>query len=61
MNQKEINQRIEARNKALAKDKRDHGWNHTAYRKGPKAELLARLNAYIKGIDPGAPVNWRGL
>lgn len=63
---KELNQRIDQRNKELAKaqaEKPDHefGWDVYAYRRGPKAELLARVNAWFKWIDPGEPVNWRGL
>lgn len=27
----------------------------------PKEELLFRLNAQLRGDDPGQPVNWRGL
>jgi len=26
----------------------------------PKQELLYRLNAQVRGIDPGQPVNWPG-
>ena len=63
---KELNQRIDARNKELktAQEQRpDHefGWDVYAYRRGAKAELLARLNAWVRWIDPGEPVNWRGL
>lgn len=28
---------------------------------GPKAELLERMNAWVRGEDPGEPVNWKGL
>lgn len=27
----------------------------------PQQELLFRLNARLRGDDPGKPVNWRGL
>jgi len=27
----------------------------------PRSELKWRLNAQLKGHDPGKPVNWRGL
>lgn len=37
------------------------GWDHLAFLHGPQAELLARMNAFVRGIDPGEPVNWRGL
>lgn len=39
----------------------DFGWAVTAFVNGPRAELLARMNAFVRGIDPGEPVNWRGL
>lgn len=37
------------------------GWPVVAFVDGPQAELLARMNAFVRGIDPGEPVNWRGL
>lgn len=27
----------------------------------PDAELLQRVNLQAKGLDPGLPINWRGL
>lgn len=36
-------------------------WDSKAFLEGPQAELKARLNAFVRWIDPGEPVNWRGL
>lgn len=30
-------------------------------RRTPQQELLDRLNAQLRGDDPGQPENWRGL
>lgn len=59
---KELNQRKDKRLKELAglKDK-DLGWDARAFVRGPQAELKARLNAWLRWVDPGEPVNWRGL
>jgi hypothetical protein len=61
LNQKELNQRKDKRLKELAKQEGDPGWDAKAFLRGPKAELLARVNAWVRWIDPGEPVNWRGL
>ena len=34
---------------------------HLAWHFPPKKELLERLNARLRGIDPGEPQNWKGL
>ena len=61
-NEKELNQRKDKRLKELAgKKATDLGWEARAFMHGPKAELLARVNAWVRWIDPGEPVNWRGL
>jgi hypothetical protein len=59
-NEKELNQRKDKRLKELAK-RGDPGWDAKAFMRGPKAELLARMNAHVRDIDPGEPVNWRGM
>ena len=63
-NEKELNRRKDKRRKELRKAGGravDFGWDAYAFMDGPKAELLARVNAWVRWIDPGEPVNWRGL
>lgn len=67
-NEKELKVRYNRRLKevqriAFESGKPDYsfGWDVTAFVNGPQAELLARLNALVRWIDPGEPVNWRGL
>lgn len=63
-NEKELEQRMRRRELELLKTggrAADRGWDAHAFRQGPQAELLARMNAFVRGIDPGEPVNWRGL
>jgi hypothetical protein len=59
-NEKELQQRYTKRMHELA-ERGDPGWDASAFLLGPKAELLARVNAWVRWIDPGEPVNWRGL
>lgn len=37
------------------------GWDAYVFLEGPQAELKARLQAFVNWIDPGEPVNWRGM
>ena len=37
------------------------GWDAYAALESPRAELKARLNAWVNWVDPGEPVHWRGL
>ena len=60
----ELEQRKVARLKELRKDGgrgADHGWDAYAFLDGPGAELKARIQAWVNGVTPGDPVNWRGL
>lgn len=61
---KELAQRKDKRLKELRKAGgrgADHGWDAYAFLDGPRAELKARLNAFLNWVDPGEPVHWRGL
>ena len=63
---KELKKRRNKRLKEIHQEVREtgveeYGWAVTAFSFGPQAELLARMNARVQGIDPGEPVNWRGL
>lgn len=65
-NKQELKKRYAERLKELKQLRReghgpDFGWDVYAFQHGPKAELLARVNAWVNWIDPGAPVNWRGM
>ena len=37
------------------------GWDAYAALISPQEELKARLNAFLNWVDPGEPVQWRGL
>ena len=60
-NEKELEARYRARRREVNAMPEDPGWDAKAFMRGPQAELLARLNAFVRWIDPGEPVNWRGL
>lgn len=63
-NEKELKQRYRKRELELLKTggrAADRGWDAHAFLRGAREELLARMNAFVRGIDPGEPVNWRGL
>lgn len=63
-NEKELKQRYRKRELDLLKTggrAADRGWDAHAFLQGAKAELLARMNAFVRGIDPGEPINWKGL
>lgn len=61
-NKKELAQRKAKRLKELGPG--PHDWDCLSFLigvGGARGELKARLNAQLKGIDPGEPVHWRGL
>jgi len=64
-NKQELKKRYQDRLGQLLSDETAFGeepdWDARAFLLGPQAELLARMNAHVRGIDPGEPVNWRGL